>query len=60
MRWKKFFYRTLCERDGVLLCKAPNCEVCEDYALCFVPEEMPPHMAPPPRPGPGAGGAALV
>lgn len=39
MRWKKFFYRTLCEQDGVLLCKAPNCEVCEDYALCFAPVE---------------------
>ncbi|MQX37981.1 nitrogen fixation protein NifQ [Roseospira navarrensis] len=35
MRWKKFFYRTLCEQEGVLLCKAPNCQVCEDYALCF-------------------------
>lgn len=39
MRWKKFFYRQLCEQEGVLLCKAPNCEVCEDYALCFAPEE---------------------
>jgi len=39
MRWKKFFYRTLCEEEGVLLCKSPNCSVCEDYALCFVPEE---------------------
>ncbi|MBB4286866.1 nitrogen fixation protein NifQ [Roseospira goensis] len=39
MRWKKFFYRSLCEQEGVLLCKAPNCEVCEDYALCFAPEE---------------------
>jgi len=35
MRWKKFFYRTMCEQEGVLLCKAPNCQVCEDYALCF-------------------------
>ncbi|MBB4268089.1 nitrogen fixation protein NifQ [Roseospira visakhapatnamensis] len=39
MRWKKYFYRTLCEQDGVLLCKAPNCAVCEDYALCFVEGE---------------------
>lgn len=36
MRWKKFFYRTLCEQEGVLLCKAPNCADCEDYHLCFV------------------------
>jgi len=35
MRWKKFFYRSLCEKEGVLICKAPNCEVCEDYAICF-------------------------
>ncbi|KAA5607623.1 nitrogen fixation protein NifQ [Roseospira marina] len=35
MRWKKFFYRTMCEQEGVLLCKAPNCQICEDYHLCF-------------------------
>ncbi len=35
MRWKKFFYRVLCEQEGVLVCKAPNCEICEDYAICF-------------------------
>ena len=40
MRWKKFFYRTLCEQEGVLLCKAPNCEACEDYSLCFPPDEV--------------------
>jgi len=39
MRWKKYFYRRLCEQEGVLLCKAPNCEVCDDYSLCFVPGE---------------------
>lgn len=40
MRWKKFFYRALCEQEGVLLCKSPNCAVCEDYALCFVDDDV--------------------
>lgn len=40
MRWKKFFYRTLCEQEGVLICKAPNCRDCEDYPLCFPPAEV--------------------
>jgi nitrogen fixation protein NifQ len=38
MKWKKFFYRQLCERDGVAICKAPNCEVCTDFRACFGPE----------------------
>lgn len=39
MKWKKFFYRQLCERDGVLICKAPNCEICDDFAVCFGSED---------------------
>lgn len=35
MKWKKFFYRSLCEREGLALCKSPNCEVCEDFEDCF-------------------------
>ncbi len=35
MKWKKFFYRQLCQLDGVLVCKAPNCEVCADVGICF-------------------------
>ncbi|HYD70605.1 nitrogen fixation protein NifQ [Azospirillum sp.] len=35
MKWKKFFYRQLCSREGFLLCKSPNCESCDDYAACF-------------------------
>ncbi|MGZ9034608.1 MAG: nitrogen fixation protein NifQ, partial [Rhodospirillales bacterium] len=35
MKWKKFFYRALCERDGVVVCKAPNCAICDDVSLCF-------------------------
>jgi nitrogen fixation protein NifQ len=39
MKWKKFFYKQLCERAEVNLCKAPSCGVCSDYANCFGPEE---------------------
>jgi nitrogen fixation protein NifQ len=38
MKWKKFFYRQLCERDGVLICKAPTCDACTDVGVCFGPE----------------------
>ncbi|MBI1209023.1 MAG: nitrogen fixation protein NifQ [Azospirillum sp.] len=35
MKWKKFFYRELCQREGVLICKAPVCDVCSDFEHCF-------------------------
>ncbi len=35
MKWKKFIYRELCQRDGILVCKSPNCSVCSDFAICF-------------------------
>jgi nitrogen fixation protein NifQ len=35
MKWKKFFYRELFMRDGVLVCKAPVCDICTDFAHCF-------------------------
>lgn len=35
MRWKKFFYRTLCERADILICKSPHCEQCDDKPQCF-------------------------
>lgn len=38
MKWKKFFYRQLCERAGVPICKSPHCAECSDYAVCFGPE----------------------
>lgn len=38
MKWKKFFYRQLCERDGIVICKAPTCDACSDMAQCFGPE----------------------
>jgi nitrogen fixation protein NifQ len=38
MKWKKFFYRQLCQRAGVPICKSPQCGDCSDQALCFGPE----------------------
>jgi nitrogen fixation protein NifQ len=38
MKWKKFFYRELCQRDGLTICKSPNCADCSDYLFCFGPE----------------------
>ena len=38
LRWKKFFYKLLCDRAQARLCKAPSCGVCCDYAQCFGPE----------------------
>ena len=45
MKWKKFLYKELCDRAQVV-CRAPSCAVCSDYAFCFGPEEGP---ALPPR-----------
>jgi len=39
MKWKKFFYKQLCERAEVQVCRAPSCAVCADYSLCFGVEE---------------------
>jgi nitrogen fixation protein NifQ len=39
MRWKKFFYKSLCDRAEVRLCKAPSCGVCSDYVACFGTEQ---------------------
>jgi nitrogen fixation protein NifQ len=35
MRWKRFLFKQLCERNGGTMCKSPDCGVCSDYALCF-------------------------
>lgn len=40
MKWKKFFYKQLCLREELLICKAPSCGVCSDYSLCFGSEEV--------------------
>lgn len=39
MKWKKFLYRQICEREGIPVCPAPSCQACADYAKCFAPEE---------------------
>jgi nitrogen fixation protein NifQ len=35
MKWKKFFYRMLCELEGFTLCTAPTCRECCDFDNCF-------------------------
>ncbi len=39
MKWKKFFYRQLCEQADVPICKSPHCADCCDYAVCFGAED---------------------
>lgn len=38
MKWKRFLYKQLCEREALCVCKAPSCTPCDDLALCFGPE----------------------
>lgn len=35
MRWKKFFYRQLCEAGGHFICRSPTCEICPTFEECF-------------------------
>ena len=35
LRWKKFFYKQLCDRAQVRACRAPSCAECSEYAGCF-------------------------
>jgi nitrogen fixation protein NifQ len=35
MKWKKFLYKQLCEREQINVCKAPSCAVCTDHRVCF-------------------------
>nr|NIQ96439.1 hydrogenase [Desulfuromonadales bacterium]NIR33793.1 hydrogenase [Desulfuromonadales bacterium]NIS42491.1 hydrogenase [Desulfuromonadales bacterium] len=39
MRWKRYLFKRVCDLGGGVMCKAPNCGVCSDYALCFDTEE---------------------
>ncbi len=39
MRWKKFFYRLLCEQAEVMICKSPHCAQCDDQPVCFAPAD---------------------
>lgn len=45
MRWKRFFYRTLCEDDGLVMCSTPVCTNCNDFNLCFGDESGASRMA---------------
>lgn len=45
MRWKRFFYRTLCESDGFVMCTTPVCTECRDFDLCFGDESGESRMA---------------
>lgn len=42
MKWKKFFYKQLCDRAEVSMCPARNCQSCVDYKNCFSSEEAVP------------------
>lgn len=35
MRWKKFFYREMCQSEGVYVCKSPVCDDCANFDDCF-------------------------
>jgi nitrogen fixation protein NifQ len=39
MKWKKYFYRKLCELEGFTLCTAPSCRECCDFDRCFGAED---------------------
>lgn len=39
MKWKKFFYRQMCEDEGMSLCKSPVCDTCVDFTDCFSDED---------------------
>lgn len=41
MKWKKFFYKQLCLRADLSICRSPSCNVCSDYDKCFGPEDAP-------------------
>lgn len=35
MRWKRYLFKQVCDLNGGVMCKAPNCGECSDYSLCF-------------------------
>ena len=45
MRWKRFFYRMLCEDDGFVMSTTPVCTQCNDFELCFGEESGESRMA---------------
>lgn len=45
MRWKRFFYRTICDDEGLILCTTPVCTECKDFNHCFGDESGESRMA---------------
>ncbi len=39
MRWKRYLFKQVCDLNGGVMCKSPNCGDCSDYALCFAPDD---------------------
>jgi nitrogen fixation protein NifQ len=39
MRWKRYLFKQVCDLNGGVMCKSPNCGVCSDYTLCFATDE---------------------
>lgn len=35
MRWKRFFYKQLCEQEGGYVCRSPSCDQCSTFDECF-------------------------
>ncbi len=35
MKWKRFFYRSMCEDDGFVMCSTPVCTQCADFDRCY-------------------------
>lgn len=35
MKWKKFFYRLICQEEDSRVCLAPSCSECKDFDGCF-------------------------
>lgn len=44
MKWKKFFYKQLCDREGINACRSPSCATCSDHAKCFGAEQGDAHF----------------
>ncbi|MEZ4600412.1 MAG: nitrogen fixation protein NifQ [Syntrophotaleaceae bacterium] len=39
MRWKRYLFKQVCDLNGGVMCKSPNCGDCADYPLCFPESE---------------------
>ncbi len=41
MRWKKFFYKVMCDDAQVWTCTSSSCEICAHHEECYAPESAP-------------------